>query len=55
MLFRTLLLLAVARVALALDFAVARGPALVNNETSGIITMNGIWYVDAKGIYVYHH
>ncbi|KAH7345960.1 Glucanosyltransferase-domain-containing protein [Pyrenochaeta sp. MPI-SDFR-AT-0127] len=40
----TLVLLAVAPVALALDFAAARGPFLVNNKTRGAITMNGIWY-----------
>lgn len=39
----TLLLLLVAPVAFALDLAAARGPRLVNNDTQGTITMNGIW------------
>lgn len=37
-------LLAATPLAIALDIAVARGPTLVNNATSGTIVMNGIWY-----------
>lgn len=42
--FAWILLLAVAPLISALDFAAAKGPVLVNNATQGSITMNGIWY-----------
>ncbi|KAH7389398.1 Glucanosyltransferase-domain-containing protein [Phaeosphaeria sp. MPI-PUGE-AT-0046c] len=39
-----LLLLATTPIVSALGIATTRGPYLVNNDTQGMITMNGIWY-----------